>query len=377
MRWSLALVRALAVLALWIGRDSANGSESWCPCLPRDLCQPIPADHQFQVEPHTMVQVMIFDNGGTDWKQYDWSKVTTVVAIGKYDRELLCHAHANHVRVVLKAIIRLRNLIDSNKRAVWINGKMRLAKRQFMDGINMEMWENVTPGSENFHALSQLVKEAANIFHREIPGSQVTFNVPWSPDCIVGRCYEYVAFANSCDFLFVMSYNMHRRMLDDCFAKPNAPYHQTLSGLSAYINLGIDSRNLVMGVPWFGYDYTCKHFFEVGRCELTMFHVSKPTCSFRAGRWVPYKEVMKQLPRSITGRYWDDDHKAPYYSYMVNNTYHEVWYDDPESISLKSSILKKLKLRGIGVWLGNFLNYRDNPTAAMQTEKMWDALSPF
>ncbi|XP_038649356.1 di-N-acetylchitobiase-like [Scyliorhinus canicula] len=368
MRWSLALAQFVAVLVMWIGGASEAGFLSNCPCSTPRLCGSLPADHQFPME------VLVFDSGGADWKYYDWSKVTTIVAFGRYDRELLCHAHANNVRVVLKATIPQHNLLNRNKRTVWIKKKISLARRQFMDGINMGIWETDAPGSEYSRALSELVEEATQIFHREIPGSQVTFNVPWSPDCIVGRCYDYAAIANSCDFLFVMSYDIHRRKLGNCFARPNAPYNQTLSGLSAYINLGIDSRKLVMGVPWYGYDYTCQRFLEPGRCELETFHFRKPTCNFRASRWIPYKEIMKHLPKSISGRYWDDDHEAPYYIYMVNNTHHEVWYDDPESISIKSSILKKLKLRGIGVWIGNFLNYSKNPEAAMQTGDMWDAL---
>ncbi|XP_078418020.1 di-N-acetylchitobiase-like [Cetorhinus maximus] len=370
MRWSLALAQVLAVLALWIGGGCGQKPWQWCPCTSTSFCAPLPADHQFQVE------VLVFDSGGSDWRHYDWTKITTIVAFGKYDRELLCHAHANKVRVVLKATIAQHNLLNRNKRAVWIKRKILLARKQFMDGINMEIWETDTPGSEHYHAVSQLVEEATQIFHREIPGSQVTFNVPWTPDCTVGRCYDYAAIANSCDFLFVMSYDIHRGILDDCIAKPNAPYNQTLSGLSAYIDLGIDSRKLVMGVPWYGYDYTCQRFFEAGRCDLTTFHLNKSTCSFRASRWIPYKEIMKRLPKSIAGRYWDDDHKAPYYVYMVNKTHHEVWYDDPESISIKSSILKKLKLRGIGVWIGNFLNYSTYPAATTQTEEMWYALRP-
>ncbi|XP_060685601.1 di-N-acetylchitobiase-like [Hemiscyllium ocellatum] len=256
-----------------------------------------------------------------DWKHYDWSKVTTIVAFGKYDRELLCHAHANNVRVVLKATISQQNLINRKKRAKWIKEKVLRARKRFMDGINLEMWDVLKPGSENYHALPHLVQETAHIFHREIPGSQVTFNVPWSPHCKTGRCFDYTAIANACDFLFVMSFDIERRTLGDCLAKPNAPYNKTLAGLSAYINLGIDSKKLIMGVPWYGYDYTCQH-----------------------------------LPKSLSGRY------------------HEVWYDDPDSISLKSSIVKKLKIRGIGVWIGNFLNYGANPTAAAQTKEMWHAL---
>ncbi|XP_067894125.1 di-N-acetylchitobiase-like [Heterodontus francisci] len=488
MRWSLVLVRALAVLALWIGGDSGVFSQNPCPCSPRDLCQPIPADHQYQVEPHTMVQVLVFYHGGADWIHYDWSKVTTVVALHFPRPDLVCHAHANKVRIVTKdegdetmylcqeclSAVFLRfggnsvytgNLIDilidlyitpfenpkapppndggegcteaslpqlissgaisvswveeaflrNNKttglkvpvrlifwtsevsqsrigrchskspefiqeiqitdrsqRDNFIKNHVNLAKSRFLDGINLETWSNAS----NYRALIQLLRKATDVFHQQIPGSQVSFNVPWAPDCPDDPCNHYVEMANSCDFFFVKSYNVQYQMWDECFAKAGAPDHQIYSGLSAYIKLGIDSRKLVMGVPWFGYDYPCQRFYEPGRCELEKIPVGGAPCSSKAGRLISYKEVMQQLPRSITGRYWDDDYKSPYYVYRVNNTYHEVWYDDPESISLKSLIMKKLKLRGIGAWTANYLNYTGDPTTAMQTEEMWNALCP-
>lgn len=85
---------------------------------------------------------------------------------------------------------------------------------------------------------------------------------------------------------------------------------------------------------------------------------------------------MQQVNKSITGRFWDDYQKAPYYIYMVNNTYHEVWYDDPQSISMKALIVKKFNLRGVGMWNANLLDYSKNATAKKQAEEMWTALCP-
>ncbi|XP_067894127.1 di-N-acetylchitobiase-like [Heterodontus francisci] len=365
MRWSLVLVRALAVLALWIGGDSGVFSQDPCPCFPRDLCRPVPADHQYQVE------VMVFYLAGTDWKHYDWSKVTTVT-MESVDSDLVCHAHAHKARVVMKELIEQSYLTDSTQRANWITYIVNFFKLLYLDGINLDLQSTTS----NYSALPQLLRETTNMFHEKIPGSQVTFNVPWTPDCPNGQCHDYVGMANSCDFLVVQSYNLQNQMWDECFAKAGAPYHQVYSGLSAYIKLGVDSRKLLMVVPWYGYDYNCQRFYEPGRCELQKIPLGGAPCSSQVGRSIPYKEIMQQLPRSITGRYWDDDYKSPYYVYRVNNTYHEVWYDDPESISLKSSILKKLKLRGIGAWTGNDLNYTGYPAAAVQTEEMWNALCP-
>lgn len=52
--------------------------------------------------PSVFFQVFVFDVGGKTWKSYNWSMVTTLAMFGKYDAELMCHAHSKGARVVLK-----------------------------------------------------------------------------------------------------------------------------------------------------------------------------------------------------------------------------------------------------------------------------------
>ncbi|XP_072368952.1 di-N-acetylchitobiase-like [Scyliorhinus torazame] len=366
MRWSLALAQVVAVLVMWIGGASGVFPINVCPCSNKSLCEPLPATHQFQVE------VLVFDNGGMDWKHYDWSKITVIVAMQIIDDELLCHAHEKGVRIVLKEVIQHIHLTNKAERSLWIRQLMKTARIQFLDGVNLEPRNY----EKKYKEVTQLIRQATEVFHHEIPGSQVSLMVPWTPTCLHERCQHYAIMSKSCDFLFVKSYGIHLQMWDECFAKANAPYEQTLSGLSAYISLGVDPRKLVMGIPWFGHDYTCKKFFEPGRCEILKSPFKGAPCSSQVASNIPYKLIMEKLSKSLTGRYWDDNYQSPYFVYKEGSSYHEVWYDDPESLSLKATIMKKLKLRGIGAMFGNNLNHSFNPTAAMQTEDMWNSLCP-
>lgn len=145
----------------------------------------------------------MFDVGGKTWKSYNWSIVTTVATFGKYDAELMCHAHSVGARVVLKGKficvlnhncfifltkdhvpnlviyffvkgdVRLTDIVDPKNRTAWIKEKVNLAKSQFMDGINLDIEQAVEAGSPEGRALTDLVKESSEAFHREIPGSQV------------------------------------------------------------------------------------------------------------------------------------------------------------------------------------------------------------
>nr|XP_048309606.1 di-N-acetylchitobiase [Myodes glareolus] len=341
-----------------------------CPCSDAALCRPIRHRPDFEV--------FVFDVGQKTWKSYDWSQITTVAVFGKYDPELMCYAHSKGARVVLKGDVSLKNIIDPTFRASWIAQKVNLAKIQFMDGINIDIEQEVNCLSPEYEALTALVQETTECFHREIEGSQVTFDVAWSPKNIDKRCYNYTGIAGACDFLFVMSYDEQSQIWSECIAAANAPYNQTLTGYIDYIKMGISPKKLVMGIPWYGYDYICLNMSEDDVCTIAKVPFQGAPCSDAAGRQVPYKLIMKQVNSSVSGSQWDEDQQAPYYNYKdPAGRFHQVWYDNPQSISLKAAYVKNYGLRGIGMWNANCLDYSEDTLAREQTKAMWGALKPW
>ncbi|XP_028300210.1 di-N-acetylchitobiase [Gouania willdenowi] len=360
------LVTVIGLLCCSVLAASGHSS-SPCPCETPQLCQPVSGRRD--------LEVFVFDVGGKTWKSYNWSQVTTVAAFGKYDPELMCYAHSHGARVVLKGDVPLSHIVDPHNRTAWIMEQMKLAKSQFMDGINIDVEQAVEDGSPEQLALTALVKETTDVFHREIPGSQVSFDVAWSPKCIDKRCYDYVAIADSCDLLFVMSYDEQSQIMGDCIAMANAPFSQTLNAYDQYLDLKIDPKKLVMGVPWYGYDYQCINLSKEGICSIEKVPFRGAPCSDAAGKQKTYKWIMKTVNSSTTHRQWDEKQKAPYFNYMSQDGQtHQVWYDDPQSICLKAEAVKAKGLRGIGMWNANILDYSDEPVAKLQTAMMWNAL---
>ena len=47
--------------------------------------------------------------------------------------------------------------------------------------------------------------------------------------------------------------------------RANAPLNQTLAGVRQYLQLNITASKLVLGVPWYGYDYHCLNITHVRR----------------------------------------------------------------------------------------------------------------
>ncbi|XP_078264207.1 di-N-acetylchitobiase-like [Rhinoraja longicauda] len=328
----------------------------------------------FTVSKSTGLAVIIADNGGEEWKHYDWSKVTAIIFSGTVAPELVCHAHAHKARVILHEILSSKHVIKVNDQQRLITDQVRFVQQRFLDGLALSFDEIVAKGSVVYLKMPIFISNIVEYFQANIPGSQIMYIAPWSPNCIDNQCQDYAKIVRYCDALIVSSFDMQSHMWEDCRAKSGAPHHQTFNGIWSYIKLGIDSRKIVMAVPWYGLGYPCQRFIEAGNCELRKVSFRGSPCSDQVSWIVTYSEIMQALPKSASGRIWDDDVKAPYYVYQSGKKYHEVWYDDPESISLKSTFMKKLKLGGISVWFGNFLNYSSHALAVMQTAEMWNAL---
>ena len=77
------------------------------------------------------------------------------------------------MRVYNLGDISLKKITDPSVRAIWIRQKIDEAKEQYMDGINIDIEQRVKKRSAKYYALTALVKETTEAFHKEIPGSQV------------------------------------------------------------------------------------------------------------------------------------------------------------------------------------------------------------
>lgn len=86
----------------------------------------------------------------------------------------------------------MKKIVDPSFRAAWIDQQVNLAKKQYMDGINIDIEQEVNQTSAEYYALTALVEETTAAFHQEIPGSQVQKN----KDCWFGwalLCFQSTA----------------------------------------------------------------------------------------------------------------------------------------------------------------------------------------
>ena len=239
---------------------SKEVDDSACPCSDPNLCKPL------EIGPRK--EVIGFVTAKDNWKMYNYTYLTTLAIFTELDPQLVCYTHQKNVRVVLAEHFDLTKLEDFDYRDDWISDTIETVKSSFVDGINVDI-EDPIPSIKSLtdQLFMVFLDEITTAFHREIPGSSVSADVSWSPHCIGERCYDHLNMANYMDFL-VMSYDERSQIHSPCVVSANSALPQTASGIREFIQLGIHPWKLVLGQPWYGYDYPCISLDNDGTCHI-------------------------------------------------------------------------------------------------------------
>ena len=343
--------------------------DSACPCSDPDLCKPL------NIGPRK--EIIGFVTAKDNWRMYNYTYLTTLAIFTELDQQLVCHAHQNNVRVVLKAKFDLSKIDNFDYRDHWISTTLDNVKSSFLDGINIDIEDPISSiDSKTDQLFMVFLDEIATAFHREIPGSSVSADVSWSPHCIADRCYDHLSMANYMDFLVVMSYDERSQGRGPCIANANSALSQTASGIREFVQLGIHPWKLVLGQPWYGYNYPCISLDKDGTCHLQKHDntFNGVDCFDTGGTQVAYYGILKLMESKGAERKWNDTLKAPYFTYMDDNgTYHQVWYDDPESLGYKYSYGHFMGMRGLAFWSIDHLDYTDGNSDTVN-QPMWSAI---
>lgn len=353
--------------------DDGGGKD--CPCDTEQQCLP--------VKTFPDKEVLGFMVSRDNWRLYDWSKITTLALFTEMTSQeltqLVCYAHSKNVRVVLHGDYPIADLSDEDKRSKWVMGFVDQVKENYLDGLNIDIESAVAKDSTNASYLTQLVKETYSTFKSLDSSYQVTFDVAWSPNGIDSRWYEYKSLSLYSDFLVVMAYDERSQIwTGPCVAGANSAYPATIAGVKGYLELGIPASKLALGLPWYGYDYPCLTLSK-DVCSIQLVPFRGAPCSDAAGTQHDFDEILLRLANSTSGRLYDDVADSPYFMYKATDgSNHQVWYDDPSSLSIKYGYAKSEGLRGLAFWNVDTLNYTEVAHRLPEpTVKMWQAIDTF
>jgi len=303
------------------------------------------------------------------------------------DPNLLCTAHKNNVRLIAAAPSGIPLTSNETLRQIYIQQAIQLVKDNYLDGITFDYESPIAWNAPGRDYYTQLVTEATKAFHSAIPGSQISVCVAWSPDDIDGRSYDYPGLAQGSDLLYVMGYDTRSQIFDQCIASANTPYSLAQRGIQRYIDLGIPKEKLILGLPWYGYQYTCLSPMQRtdNYCPIKAIPYQGVNCSDTAGKEDSFYNIMKMVDSGapLNGVHWDTNTQTPYFNFLGTDsqTVYQMWFDNATSLALKYNIAKEFGLRGVGPFtyadVDNTGSKSGNPKAPAEALEMWAALRAY
>jgi len=335
-----------------------------CPC-PQDLtlCNPVTSQPDRE----------IFGFGSEGWNVstgFDFDTISTI-AWGEGGGELICKAHANNVRVVASANPPLTgNQTDID---AFIADTLLSVQQGFFDGITFDYESPVSGYDDPLNAIYvDVIDQTTKALKAVNPNFQTSVCAAWSPLGIDGRFYDYNSLAAVTDFLYIMCYDTRSQVFYQCVASANAPLSICQKGVQDFINLGIPASKLVLGIPWYGYDYPCEGEMSLDDklCNLKITPFRGVNCSDAAGGEVTYAGAMNLInggnEAATVGEVWRDSYmNVQFFNYELEGKMHQFWFDDAVSLGPIYRYVKEMNLRGTGPF--TFSQIDNDPD-------MWEAL---
>ena len=119
--------------------------------------------------------------------------------------------------------------------------------------------------------------------------------------------------------------------------------------MGEYLALGIKPEKLVLGLPWYGYDYPCIELTDDRICSIKHVPFRGVNCSDAAGRQIEYAEIEDLVvSRATVGPQWDEDTASYFFNYEDSvGGKHQVWYDNPYKPFSAANLYLALRLYGL------------------------------
>jgi spore germination protein YaaH len=149
------------------------------------------------------------------------------------------------------------------------------------------------------------------------------------------RAFDREALAKHCDGLMIMGYDYHwsGSPYSGAVAPLTGGSYNVTNTVNDYITASRGQRDkLVLGVPYYGYEWK--------------------TESNKPGARVLAKEGSRTYQQAETaaahyGKRWDALTQTPWYAFNDGTNWHQCWYDDSLSLSLKYNLVLAK------IWLGS------------------------
>ncbi|MBS4196506.1 glycoside hydrolase family 18 protein [Lederbergia citri] len=242
---------------------------------------------------------------------------------------------------------------NEESRTIFAESAVDFILKYGFDGVDLDWEYPVTGGGtgtypnpadkENFPLLLEKVREKLDE-QGEKDGKHYLLTIAggatasFASNASLGFTHQYL------DYVQIMTYDIHgpwESVAD--FTAPlfddNGKTYSVDRGIQAYLDAGVPADKLVMGIPFYGYQYNVTSTENNG--------LRQPVSGGSGA--ITYNNIMSQdLLNNGYERFWNEGSKVPYL--FNKETLHFISHDDEESIGLKAEYIRDRGLGGAMIW---------------------------
>lgn len=288
--------------------------------------------------------------------------------------QVFSKAHSYGTRVVLtltnmdnSSIEQLMDSQDAQNEV--IKEAISEIKQRGIDGINVDFEYVGNPGQTYKDDFSNFIGKLNRELHNNIPNSKLTVSV-YASAIKYPKIYDIATLSRQSDGLFMMAYDFAVKGSEN--AIPTAPLYGYKQGKYWYdVSTAVEdflkvmpSNKLILGVPWYGYDYAVdkpavnaatgggytywyKYWISPWYWVWRQGYASAPSTI------QTYATSINEVKAEKTG--WDDLGKVGWKAYKGDDgSWRMFFMEDSKSLGVKYDFAKKENLGGVGVWALGF-----------------------
>lgn len=297
-------------------------------------------------------------NGETDpgWRWYNSPAVNNLISKTQITGSKFSLAVAMQKNKSLEKF-----LADEQAQQNLINNLLQEIKLKHLNGINIDFEYDGIPDDIYREKFVQFNQKLTNEIRRQSPGTKLSIDF-FPLSLRKPRLFDIPRLAPLYDRVIVMSYDFYASNSD--IAGPVAPMGGFAEGkyifdvASAYQDyLGVvPKEKLVMGVPYYGYDWPVQDGKTAGSQALPQNDQNGYPAVISYGRMRQF-DLLK--PENCQ---WDALAQETWcwYSDPQTKVDHQVWFEDDRSIKAKYDFIEQKGLAGAAIWtLGYDKSYPD------------------
>ncbi|MCK5742260.1 MAG: T9SS type A sorting domain-containing protein [Chlorobi bacterium] len=249
---------------------------------------------------------------------------------------LIKYAHDRRVKVVLTVTSfgydnNAALLSDKSKQYTLIDSLVSIIAANGSDGVNLDFELVRTANRDDLTEFTRMLDSA---FRENLPQAEISLDLPavdWQ------QSFDAKQLAKNCDYLIIMGYDYYWSGSET--AGPVSPleggFYNITNSVNEYLNLGVPSYRLALGVPWYGYDWPVE----------SLEKQSNTTGKATSRTYAACEKLADQF-----GKNFDDTYKSVWVSYEAGAVFRQLWYTDSGYLTHMYNFVNFKDMAGIGIW---------------------------